>query len=116
MNGLAGAQNPNFQPVELDGRYDDGEAHHVVVSDTAMLRARAHVAAAGVVTTADGEVVPPPPPAGPLRERAAASSPNVEQALMILRTPDPLNWGTGLYKVFEIVRDDVKPRSISDLG
>jgi hypothetical protein len=117
VNGLARAQNPKFQPVKLDGHYDDGEAHHVVVvADAATIRGRAHVAAAGVVTTADGEVVPPPPPDGPLRERAAASSPSVEEALMILGKPDALNWGTWLNKVYEIVRDDVKPRSISDLG
>ena len=116
VNGLARAQNPKFQPVELNGHYDDGEAHHVVVADIATIRARAHVAAAGVVTTADGDVVPPPPPEGPLRERAAASSPNVEEALTILGKPDAANWGTWLNKVYEIVRDDVKPRSISDLG
>lgn len=29
--------------------------------------------------------------------------------------PDALNW-TQLYKVFEIVRDDVKPQSLIDLG
>jgi hypothetical protein len=114
VNGLARARNPNFEPVALNGHYtEEGRVHAVVAADTVKIRAR--IQAAGIVKDPDGEVLPPPPPEGPARAQVAASTPDVEEALDIMGQPDALNW-TQLYKVFEIVRDDVKVKSLIELG
>lgn len=114
VNGLARARNPSFEPVELSGHYtEEGAVHAVVAAGT--VKARARIQAAGIVKGPNGEVVPPPPPEGPDRAQVAASTPAVDEALNIMGQPEALDW-TQLYKVFEIVRDDVKPQSLSDLG
>lgn len=114
VNGLGRARNPKFEPVELAGHYtDEGRVHAVVVAETA--RARSRVQAVAVVTRSEGEILPTIPPRGPARERVAAARPEVQEALEIMGQPEVLSW-IQLYKVFEIIRDDVKPRSLADLG
>lgn len=118
INGLGRVHNPKFEPVGLTGRYtEEGKVHAVVTPDTARIRTRVS-APVVVVTGSDGQVVPPvppPPPRGLARAQVAAARAEVDEALEIMGHPDPLGW-IQLYKIFEIVRDDVKPDSIADLG
>lgn len=114
VNGLGRVQNPNFHPVRLSGRYtDEGAVHHVWAVDDVVVRVRSSVA--GVVSESAGELPLSPLPAGPRRALLAASNANVAEALAIMGQVESLGWGE-MYKVYEIVRDDVKPKTITQLG
>ena len=114
VNGLGRVRNPAYEPVSLTGRYTEGSSvHHVVMADG--IRIRARVEATAEVRGADGQVLPPAAPDGPDRARVATFSSDVEEALYILGQAEALDWGQ-LYKVFEIVKDDVSSTSMVDLG
>lgn len=111
-NGWARANHPDFRPVALSGRYSDGDhIHSVVVADTIVIRSR--IEAAGIVVGAGGNWQPAQ--TTPATERSLpVSNPNIAEALTIMGKM-PFGWPE-LYKVFEIVRDDVTTRSITKLG
>lgn len=114
INGLARAADPNFRPVRLGGRYQDGHRVHIVVG-AASIEARARIRAAGVVATAGGASAPEIPRPGPARALFAASEPDVDEALRILGEGDKPDW-IGMWKVYEIVRESVRPETITSLG
>ncbi len=114
VNGLGRAKNPKFRPVKLSGRYQDGSgAHTVVAAGTAEARARVHAVA--VVTDSDGVPTPQPSPPGPRHASLATAHTDVAEALAIMGQPGALGW-VEMWKVYEIVRDSVKPMKIEDLG
>ena len=114
INGLARAKNSSFRPVRLSGRYTDGESiHHVVSPAPAEIRVRRW--AAGVVTKSDGTIVGDPPSPWPDRLALAATNSGVAEVLEILARGESLGWDD-LYKVFEIIRDSIRPDTIVGLG
>lgn len=114
VNGLGRAYKPEFRPVALSGTYQDGDQQHVVVQvDSAEVRVRAGVVA--VVTNSDGEPLPQPDPPGPQRASLAATHPDVAEALTIMGQPGTLGW-VEMYKVYEIIKASVRPRTIEQLG
>ncbi|WP_326561397.1 hypothetical protein [Micromonospora sp. NBC_01796] len=117
VNGLGRAHNPGFRAVRLNGRYQDGDRKAtVVIVGTAEARLGAFRAkAVGRVTRPDGTVLPPPPPPGPRRAALAATHPDVAEALALMGQPTPLGW-VELYKVYEIVRDAVRPTKLEKSG
>lgn len=105
VNGAARVHDAGFRPVRLVGRYSDGtNAHHVVVvADTA--EARDHVFAAALVV--NGAPAPEQPPQGPKYLDVAKREPDAAEVLRILgKDIAALSW-FDLYKVYEIVRDNV---------
>ena len=115
VNGLARVADPAFQPVVLSGSYVEGERRHVVVQAESV-NVRVRVNAAGVlVTSSDGVVQAPPLPPSPRRAATAATHPDVSEALLIMSQPTALGWGE-LYKVFEIVRESLRPSTIDKAG
>jgi hypothetical protein len=113
LNGLGRTKTANFRPVTLAGYYQDGDQRHVVVSpDSVVVRSR--VSAVAIVTGPDGVPKAPPPPAGPAYVALAGTYRGVAEALTVLAT-EPLGWAD-LYKVFEIVRDAVKPVKLDQTG
>jgi hypothetical protein len=115
VNGLARVADPAYQPVELSGYYLDGEQRHVVVSaETVVVRSRVGTPSV-TVTNSGGVVQVPRPPPGPQRAALAATHPDVTEALIIMSQPVALGWGE-LYKVFEIVRDSVRPNKLDKSG
>jgi hypothetical protein len=115
VNGLARVTDSAYQPVELSGYYFQGEQRHVVVSaETVVTRVRVSTPTV-LVTNSDGVEHAPPPPPGPQRAAAAATHPDVTEALTIMSQPAALGW-IELYKVFEVVRDSVKPNTLDNSG
>jgi hypothetical protein len=115
VNGLARVTDSAYQPVELSGYYFEGEQRHVVVSaETVVTRVRLGTPTV-LVTNSEGIVQAPPPPPGPQRAAVAAAYPDVTEALTLMSQPVALGW-TELYKVFEVVRDSVKPNMLDNSG
>lgn len=115
VNGLARVADAAYQPVELSGYYFEGERRHVVVrAESVVVRVRARTPSV-LVTNSDGVVQAPPPPPSPQRAAVAATHPDVSEALAIMSQAAALGWGE-LYKVFEIVRDSVKPSTLDKSG
>jgi hypothetical protein len=108
INGAPRVLSNSYRPVELNGTFRDStdRQHAVVVADTAHIRA--HVFAAGVVISADGQAVQAPTPPAPKYIQLATQHPDVADALAILGRQEPLDW-FDLYKLYEIVRDNVDP-------
>jgi hypothetical protein len=67
------------------------------------------------VTGTDGQPVPPEPSPWPDRLALASTHPDVAEVLEIMGRALPLNWDD-LWKVFEIVREAVKPDTIVTLS
>jgi hypothetical protein len=112
VNGIGRLKSATFRPVKLDGRYQDGEKRHTVVGvGTAEVRVRAH--AVGIVTGPDGKVKPQPLPPG-IAYAELTAHPEVAEALTILATHDG-GW-VELYKVYEIIRDAMKPVALDKSG
>jgi hypothetical protein len=108
VNGLARVTDSAYQPVELSGYYFEGEQRHVVVSaETVVTRIRLGTPTV-LVTNSEAIWQAPPPPPGPQHAAVAAAYPVVTEALTLMSQPAALGW-TELYKVFEVVRDSVKP-------
>jgi hypothetical protein len=104
--GAARVLDSSFRPVELSGTFKDstGHQHAVVTGGTAS--ARSHLTATAVVISSDSQL--PPPPVAPTYVQRAGSDADVGDALNIMGKPEPLDW-YDLYKLFEIVRDNVDP-------
>lgn len=130
VNGMARAMRPNdYRPVELVGQYQVGEGmHHVALVDYAEAReqalpvtvvvgsseieARSRLTAEGTVIR-NGEPAPHPLP-GPRYLALVAQHPDVAEVLDILGAAEP-KW-VELYKVYEIVRDNIRPDAMVDKG
>jgi hypothetical protein len=113
VNGIGRTHDSSFNPVRLTGRYTDGDkTHHVLSVEGATMRMRAGVV---TVTVPGQSVEPPPPPPGPALVALAVRHPDVSDALILLGKPEPLNW-IELYKVYEVVRDSVKPTPLDRSG
>ncbi len=110
MNGIARLGRTDHRNVELHGRFSQPSgSNHTFVTVKEEIRIRD--SATAVVTRANGEIVrpaPPPAPSGPAFLRTAAGHPDAREALDILGKPGSVDW-VDLYKIFEIVRDAVKP-------
>jgi hypothetical protein len=112
VNGIGSLKSAKFRPVKLDGRYQDGKKRHTVIGvGTIEVRSRVH--AVGIVTGPDGKVKPQPPPPG-IAYAGLTARPEVAEALTFLATPAG-GW-VELYKVFEIIRDAVKPIALDKSG
>lgn len=109
-NGVARVHNDGFRPAALMGRYEDqsGGVHAVV--DVPTIEWRGAAFGSATVTTGKGDHVPPPPAPAPRQLSLGANEPNVAAALEFLGAPGPLEWFE-LYKVLEVIREDVKQRS-----
>ena len=112
VNGIGRMKSAKFRPVKLDGRYQDGEKRHTVVG-VGTIETRSHVHAVAIVTGPDGKEKPQPPPQG-IAYAALTARPEVAEALTILATP-AAGW-VELYKVYEIIRDAVKPVALEKSG
>jgi hypothetical protein len=77
------------------------------------IKVRSHAHAVGIVTGPDGKVKPQPPPPG-IAYAALTARPEVAEVLAILATPGG-GW-VELYKVYEIIRDAVKPIALDKAG
>lgn len=114
VNGVGQAENSAFRPVRLSGVYNEGGQRHVVArAETA--EARSQALAAATVTAPDGTERADPPPLGPERVNKAMRHPVAAEALGIMAKPEPTSW-VDLYKVYEIMRDAMKPASLDQSG
>ncbi|WP_236746772.1 hypothetical protein, partial [Mycobacteroides abscessus] len=111
INGLGRVENQNFRPVALSDEYttSDGRRHTVLRPAPAQIRVNV---GRPTVTVArpDGTVVPDPPSPWPDRFAAAASNPDLAEALEVLGKPENV-WWSDLYWVFEIITDVIGGRS-----
>jgi hypothetical protein len=117
VNGLARAADPAYQPVRLTDVYLKDEHRHVTVRpDSVVVRVRVGTPTINVLD-ADGRHVPHPSSQslGPRRAAVAAADPHVAEALAILGQAGQMGW-VEAYKVFEIVRDSVKPTKLEQSG
>ncbi|GAB3228705.1 hypothetical protein [Mycolicibacterium hippocampi] len=115
LNGLARLEDIAFRPVGLSGKYTDGErVHHVVSPAPARLTLRMGRPKA-TITRADGTVVPDPPSPWPSRAELVASRRAVARVIRITARNEDLDW-YDLYKIHEIIRDDIKSEDIGVEG
>lgn len=100
LNGAARLERPNHHDVTLTGQIRQGERMHaVVLTDTLAIRTHIHTpAVTGGRTT--------PTTADPTPIDRAAKHPEVGEVLDLLGHPDGPTL-SNLYKIFEVIRDDV---------
>jgi hypothetical protein len=105
VNGVARTLSSDVRPVGLTGRFSDetGRHHQVVLADSAEVRGRANP----VRVSVGGEQPPPPPAPGPGYVQLAQTHPDVAEVLDILGNADPAPDWAELYKVHEILLDNV---------
>lgn len=105
VNGVARTLSSDVRPVGLTGRFSDetGRHHQVVLADSAEVRARANP----VRVSVSGEQPPPPPAPGPGYVQLAQTHPDVAEVLDILGNADPAPDWSDLYKIHEIMLDNV---------
>jgi hypothetical protein len=105
VNGVAQTLSSDARPVDLSGRFSDetGRHHQVVLADSAEVRARANP----VTVSVGGEQPPPPPAPGPGYVQLAQTHPDVAEVLDLLGIADPAPGWAELYKVHEILLDNV---------
>jgi len=105
VNGVARTLSGDVRPVGLTGRFSDetGRHHQVVLADSAEVRARANP----VTVSVSGDQPPPPPAPGPDYVQLAQTHPDVAEVLDILGNADPAPDWADLYKVHEILLDNV---------
>jgi hypothetical protein len=105
-NGIARAISSGYRPVTLVGRFTDesGGTTQVIAAASAEMRMKASAVA---IVISGGVEQPAPPTPGPGYMQKVASNAAVREVLEILGKPVPeLDW-FDLYKVYEIIRDDV---------
>ena len=112
VNGIGSLKSAKFRPVRLDGQYQEGEKRHTVIG-VSTIETRSRVHSVGIVTGPDRRVKPQPPSPG-IAYAALTARPEVAEALTILATPAG-GW-VELYKVFEIIRDALKPIALDKSG
>jgi hypothetical protein len=133
VNGLARVlRGDDYRPVALSGRYQEGESVHTVASagvaeargkayssmvvvGSATLEARAHLSATGEVSRT-GAPTPQPPARGPACLALVASHPLVAEVLDLMGQAEAAPGWVELYKVYEIIRDGVRPETIEGKG
>jgi hypothetical protein len=105
VNGVARSLSSDFRPVVLTGRFSDeaGRQHQVVLADTAEVRARVNP----VMVSVNGKQPPPLPAPGPGYVQLAQTHPDVAEVLDILGGADPAPDWSDLYKIHEIMLDNV---------
>lgn len=105
VNGVAQTLRSDFRPVDLTGRFSDevGQQHQVVLADSAVARARANV----ITVSGGGEQPPAPPAPGPGYVQLSLIHPDVAEVLDILGNADPAPDWSDLYKIHEILLDNV---------
>jgi hypothetical protein len=105
VNGVARTLSSDYRPVGLTGRFSDetGRQHHVVLADSAEVRARVNP----VRVSVGGEQPPPSPAPGPGYVQLAQAHSDVAEVLDILGNADPAPGWSELYKVHEILLDNV---------
>ncbi|MDV7244458.1 MULTISPECIES: hypothetical protein [Rhodococcus] len=116
VNGLARAANADFRPVALAGRYDRGDASETILVVEDSIDARDY--ASPIVASAPDDAVPPSsvrPSAHSQLGALIVAHPEVGEALGLMGHQYPLGWAE-MYKVYEIVRVSVLPRTIESLG
>jgi hypothetical protein len=107
-------KSADFRPVKLSGKYTDSNGNaHFFVSVTNEIRIRG--SAAGFVLGPHGQPTPNPPSPWPDRFALAETNSDIAEALEIMGRTEPLGWDE-LWKVFEIIREAVKPDTIVTLG
>ena len=113
VNGAARMLRDSFQPVKLTGQFGDGDRLHAVVWPKSV-EARAAVGQPTIAV--NGVVQPVPAPRGPGYVALAALSPGVREVLDLMgRAGKDPSW-LDLYKVFEIIREDIRPDRIEGRG
>jgi hypothetical protein len=107
LNGLGRVFDHEFLPVGLVGRFSDetGQQQQVVLADSA--EGRGYAFAAVAVTEGEQPPVPTPPSPGPGYLQLAEVDPDAAEVLAILSKPDSLPDWFDLYKVLEIVSQNV---------
>ena len=105
IHGVARTLSSDVRPVGLSGRFSDetGRHHQVVLADSAQVRARANP----VRVSVGGEQAPAPPAPGPGYVQLAQTHPDVAEVLDLLGNADPAPDWSDLYKVHEILLDNV---------
>src|SRR5688572_5323163 len=102
VNGAAKILRGSYEPVELTGQFRHGETQHAVVApDTITIRTRM---SSVTLLTDDGHLPKAPSDESRFLGIAAGDS-SVHEALTLLGTGE-LDWSR-LYKVYEIIRDDL---------
>jgi len=105
VNGVARTLSSDARPVGLTERFSDesGRHHQVVVADSAEVRARANP----VRVSVGGEQPAALPAPGPGYVQLAQTHPEVAEVLDLLGNTDPAPDWAALYKVQEILLDNV---------
>lgn len=114
VNGLGRTSHPDFRPVRLSGIYDD-ETGTTIVPGAARIEVRLSAIATATLFDADGNEIPPPPPRGPHYIAVALRNPDVAEALDIMGQDETPHWDD-LVKVFEIIREAIRPDTVVELG
>ena len=130
VNGIARTLRPNdYRPVELVGRYQVADDRHEVVQAegaevreraesvsvvvaTATLEARGQLKVVAVTTGGAAPATAAQPT--PMYMALAAQHADVAETLALMGKGEP-DW-SDLYKVYEIVRDNLRPAKIEDKG
>lgn len=110
INGLAKLQITGFQPIEFDAtaRIDESGNYHHFIFASGSINFRSRMSVKGTVLKVDGTVDTSPQQQTTLIESGysiAMHNTNVAEAVRIFGTLKN-NW-FNLYKIYEIVRDDV---------
>lgn len=105
VNGVTRTLSNDFRPVRLTGRFDDeaGRQTAVVLTDSVETRSRVN----SVTVSVGGEQPPPPPAPGPGYAQLAQTHPDVAEVFDILGNADPAPDWADLYKIHEIMLDNV---------
>lgn len=105
VNGVAQTLRSDFRPVDLTGRFSDetGGQHQVVLTDSGVARARVNLS----TVSGGGEQPPAPPAPGPGYVQLSLIHPDVAEVLDILGNADPAPDWSDLYKIHEILLDNV---------
>ena len=115
VNGLARASDPSFRPVSLNGKYGERGSYDQVISPKSIEVRTQFGTPTVTVTRPDGTVIPAPPSPWPNRFAVSDTNADVAEALAIMASAEPLGWDD-LWKLFEIIREAVKPATIVGLG
>lgn len=111
LNGLARVLHDNYRPVESDGRFVDSDGNNHTVIRVPTIEGTARVFAPKIT----GGTPQPRPPGAVDFAGLTSTNPDVAEAVAILGR-HPLTW-IDLYKVFEIIRDNVgNQKSLIDKG
>jgi hypothetical protein len=105
VNGVTRTLSSDFRPVGLTRRFDAeaGQQTAVVLADSIETRTRVN----SVTVSVGGEEPPPPPAPGPGYVQLAQTHPDVAEVLDILGNADPAPDWSDLYKIHEIMLDNV---------